>query len=362
MAGFESKKRIARIPAFSDHDDKPLAGVRSGTNSMTGVSGITRTWITSALYFFALTASNALAGDAGERQSLDDAWWTGPIVAAGAGTLPQGHALIEPYLYDVVRDGHFNDEGERRSVPRSHGYGSLTYVLYGLTDRFTAGLIPVFGYNDVSYGQDSSGIQTGDVTLQGQYRLSQFHEGSRTPTTSIVVQETLPTGKYDRLTNLNDGLGSGAYTTTIALYSQTYLWMPNGRLLRTRLNVSWAFSNNVSLEDASVYGTAHGFRGEAQPGDEFTANSSWEYSITRNWVFALDLIYQHDDNTYVNGVDSDGQPVNQNSGSAWRFGMAPAIEYNWNSRTGLIVGTRWFAAGRNTSATVTPAVALNMVF
>jgi hypothetical protein len=29
---------------------------------------------------------------------------------------------------------------------------------------------------------------------------------------------------------------------------------------------------------------------------------------------------------------------------------------------GLIVGARWFAAGQNTSATVTPVMALNMVF
>ena len=35
------------------------------------------------------------------RQSLDDAWWTGPAVAYSARSLPQGHLLIEPYLFDV---------------------------------------------------------------------------------------------------------------------------------------------------------------------------------------------------------------------------------------------------------------------
>ena len=42
-------------------------------------------------------------------------------------------------------------------------------------------------------------------------------------------------------------------------------------------------------------------------------------------------------------------------------GNTPAIEYNWSSSIGLIVGARWFGAGRNTSATITPAIALNMV-
>ena len=54
----------------------------------------------------------ALADD--ERQSLSDAWWTGPLVANSAGALPQGHVLIEPYLYDV-RSSQVNTP---RSNPR----------------------------------------------------------------------------------------------------------------------------------------------------------------------------------------------------------------------------------------------------
>jgi len=319
-----------------------------------------------------MAAASAAAGEgdpgAITRQSLDDAWWTGPIVAAGAGTLPKGHALIEPYLFDVVRYARYDAGGHREHVDRVHNYGSLTYMLYGVTDRFTAGLIPIFGYTDVSDGRDSSAIQVGDVSLQGQYRLSKFREGSRVPTTSLVVQETLPTGKYDRLgSRPNDGLGSGARTTTIALYSQYYFWMPNGRILRTRFNVSRAFSNSVDVEDVSVYGTGAGFRGRAEPGDQFTVNSAWEYSITRNWVFALDLVYQRDGSTTVRGVGIDpvtgsSVSVDERSGSAWRFGVAPAIEYNWSGAVGVIVGARWFAAGKNTGATLTPAIALNMVY
>jgi hypothetical protein len=298
-----------------------------------------------------------------EQQSLDDAWWTGPIIAAGAGTLPQGHALVEPYVYDVIRYGRYDGDGNERSASRAHHYGSLTYILYGVTDRFTAGLIPTFGYNDLSTGRDSSGIQTGDLTIQGQYRLSQFQQGSAIPTTSFVVQQTLPTGKYDRLgERVNDGIGVGAYTTTLALYSQYYFWMPNGRILRSRLNVSHAFSDDVDVEDVSVYGTSAGFRGTAQPGDVFTINSAWEYSITRAWVFALDLMYQHDANTRLTGTTRDANRVDESFGSAWRFGIAPAIEYNFTGRIGVIAGARWFAAGRNTSASITPVVAINMVY
>ena len=36
------------------------------------------------------------------RQSRDDAWWTGPMLAPSAATLPRGHFLVEHYLYDVT--------------------------------------------------------------------------------------------------------------------------------------------------------------------------------------------------------------------------------------------------------------------
>jgi len=299
------------------------------------------------------------------RQSLDDAWWTGPMLAPAAATLPRGHFLIEPYLYDVIVQGRYDADGVRRSAVRSSGFGSLTYLLYGLANRLTAGLIAVAGYNTVSGGLSSSGIGLGDVTLQAQFRLTQFHEGGWTPTTSIAVQETLPTGKYDELGERpSDGFGGGAYTTTLALYSQTYFWLPNGRILRTRLNLSQSFSGRANVKDVSVYGTGSGFRGHVWPGRSLFLNAAGEYSLTRKWVLALDVTYRHDGNTRVAGYEvSTLTPsmVRLDSGSSDAFGLAPAIEYNWKRNLGVLVGARVILAGRNTAVTITPAVAVNYV-
>jgi hypothetical protein len=105
----------------------------------------------------------------------------------------------------------------------------------------------------------------------------------------------------------------------VALRSQYYLWMPNGRIMRTRFHVSYATADDVS--------------------GVITVNSSWEYSVTRNWVLALDFVHQRAD-----------------------FAVAPAIEYNWSGRVGVIVGARWFVAGSNSSATLTPIAAINVLF
>jgi hypothetical protein len=303
------------------------------------------------------------------QQSLDDAWWTGPLLAPSAATLPHGHWLVEPYVYDLITYGHFDRHGTLRSTGAAHTFGSQTYIEYGLVDRFTLGLIPRFGLHESSAGQDASGVVVGDITLQGAYGLTQFRRGSWVPTTSLVLGETFPTGKYDELNGRTDGaLGTGAHSTTLSLYSQTYIWMPNGRILRTRLDLSYQVSQWASVRGESVYGTSGGFDGRTRPGPSFVGDLAFEYSMTRNWVLAADIDWEHDGSTRVEGSYAQTAPpavpsyLVRESGSGDLLYLAPAIEYNWSARMGVIAGARIAAWGRNATATATPVAAINMVF
>lgn len=303
------------------------------------------------------------------HQSLDEAWWTGPLLAASASTLPQGHFLVEPYVYDIVTYGENDSQGHRVSTQHVNDFGSQSYILYGITDSISGGLIPRFGYEEASIGPSSSSPQVGDVTLQGQYRLTRFQEGSWVPTTSVVVGETLPAGKYDHLDqHPADGFGAGAYTTILSLYAQDYFWLPTGRILRSRLDLSYSLSSRVSLQGVSVYGTGRGFSGHADPGNTLTVDSSWEYSLTRSWVLALDVVYEHDASTGVTGSypaangGTSGPVFQQGSGPSWSVGFAPALEYNWSAKMGVILGARYIPIGRNSNITVAPVAAINMVF
>ncbi|HKS69417.1 MAG TPA: transporter [Ktedonobacterales bacterium] len=306
-----------------------------------------------ALCAVLLGAGTVAAQDAGpQRQSLDDAWWTGPMLANSAETLPRGHVLVEPYVYDVTSKG-------------SDAFGSRAYVLYGLTDRLTVGLIPIIGYNRVSNGPNSSGVGLGDQILQAQYRLTRFHEGGWLPTLAVQLQETVPTGRYDHLARASDGMGGGAWATSLGLNAQSYYWMPNGRLLRVRLNLTRTFSGDADVGGASVYGTAPGFRGTARPGDAFYIGTSFEYSLTRRWVLALDLFRSHNAATRVDGsmdpVDALPVPVHLRAGASDAHGYAPAVEYSWTPNLGVLLGVRVITGGHNTSRSVTPAIAINYV-
>jgi Putative MetA-pathway of phenol degradation len=314
-----------------------------------------------------LSCGAATAAAQESPESLDEAWWTGPMLAPNAAALPQGHVLIEPYLYDLISNGHFDSNGGRHTGPYEHDVGTQGYALYGLTDRITAGMIPRFSYNEPAGEANSSGIDVGDVTLQAGYGLVQYHPGQRLPAISLVFQETVPSGRYDGLRRPSDGLGAGAWTSALALYLQDYLWMPNGRIVRVRLDLTYTVSSSVGLRDQSVYDTRLGFRGRAWPGDAFTGDAAAEYSLTRNWVLALDVVYQHSGNTPVAGSlpPSGGGAAAAfatDSGSSYSIAFAPAVEYNWSSRIGTLLGLRIIEIGRNTSASLTPAVAMNMVF
>jgi hypothetical protein len=289
---------------------------------------------------------------AADRQALDEAWWTGPMLANSAATLPRGHVLIEPYLYDV-RSAH------------ADGFGSLTYLLYGVTDRLTVGLIPVFGYNRVDGAPDSSGVGLGDASVQAQYRLTEFHQGSWLPTISLMLQQTLPSGRYDHLSRASDGMGGGAAATTLQLNTQTYFWMPNGRIVRMRLNLAGTWSGEADVVNRSVYGTADGFRGTARPGRSLLVNAAWEYSLSQHWVLAMDLTWRRTAGTRLRGYDAYGTPapipVRQRSRGSVALGFAPAVEYNFSARLGVLFGVRVITGGHNTPTTITPAVALNYV-
>lgn len=279
------------------------------------------------------------------RQSLDDAWWTGPVVAYSARSLPQGHWLIEPYLYDVA--GSHTDS-----------FHSFTYFLYGATDRLTIGFAPDLAFNSVRGAPDSSGVHLGDTTLRAQYMLTAMDMERTIPDLALAVLQNLPTGKYDHLSRGSDGFGSGSYATTLALYSQMAWWMPGGRLLRTRLNLSETLSPRVPVSGASVYDTGSDFLGHAQPGNQFSGVVAFEYSVTRNWVLALDLIYNHGNAGSTRGF-AEGQSVRTVAPPSDGYGFTPAIEYNWSSNLGVIAGVRVFPDSHNTKTSVTPVVAIN---
>ena len=277
------------------------------------------------------------------RTAMQSARWTGPMLASNAETLPQGHFYTEPYFFDVISGG-------------KHNPGSSGFYQYGLFEGLTVGLQPNFGY-----GTDgpNRGMSVGDVKLLSQLRLTHFTPEHRIPTIAIALQETIPTGKYDQLGPGKQGHGSGSFATEIGVNVQQYFLLNNGRLLRGRINFLQRFPHGADVEDRSVYGTELGFRGHAKPGPRTTLIGAVEYSLTREWVLALDVIGEASGKTKLRGRNGEGTAVSQVFPSSRYVGFAPAVEYNWSDRTGILLGVWVIPKGHNTPASVTPAFAFS---
>ncbi|RZJ05241.1 MAG: transporter [Brevundimonas sp.] len=271
------------------------------------------------------------------------------MLANSAATLPKGRALVESYAF-------------ARLAGEAEHFGSVTFLLYGLTDRLTIGVKPAFGFSRPANGPSSRRVGLGDLTLAAQYRLNAPDPEDAMPTVSVALQQVVPTGRHDRLDGrLADGQGAGAYATSLSVYAQNYVWMPNGRIVRTRLNLSYSAPARAEIEGASVYDTPPGFAGRAELGSTVSAGASAEYSLTREIALGLDLAYSRTESTQV---VSDGPPAtpHRTLGRSSEIVFAPAVEYSWAPNLGVLFAVRIGLANDNADASITPAIAINYVY
>ena len=276
------------------------------------------------------------------QSAMQTARWTGPLLASNAETLPQGHFYTEPYFFDVISGGR-------------HNPGTSGFYQYGVRDDLTVGVQPFFSLGTRSYNR---GVAIGDFKLLSQVRLSHFTPRHRVPSVAIVMNLAIPTGKYDHLRAFEQGHGTGSFAPEIGINVQHYFLLGNGRLLRARLNVLKDFPLRHELSGRSVFGTAADFRGHAKPGSKTSVIAGMEYSVTKEWVLAFDVERDQWDKTVVAGHDGNGAPVRQISPKSWNVGFAPALEYNWSDRAGIIAGVWIVPKGHNTRSSVTPAIAI----
>ena len=276
------------------------------------------------------------------REAMNSARWTGPLLASNANTLPKGHVYTEPYFFDVISGGE-------------HNPGSSGFYQYGVLDDWTVGVQPFFSWGTQPHNRD---VAIGDFKLLSQVRVSNFTPEHRVPSVALVTNLVLPTGKHDRLGALKQGHGSGSFAPEVGINVQQYFLLGNGRLLRGRINILRQFPLRHDVTGRSVFGTGPEFRGHARPGSKTTLIVGAEYSLTKEWVLAFDMEADFWGRTKVVGRDGDGPLVRQTSPKSWNVGFAPAVEYNWSDRAGIIAGVWIIPKGHNTPSTVIPAIAI----
>lgn len=310
------------------------------------------------LFATALCCSKLMASDAN---------FTGPLLTPNPVTIPKGMLVVEPYLMQYQSNSAYDSHGREHSAGSSvRQWQTLVPIFYGVTDRFQV-QASVGAAHAMSGGSSTRGWGATDTSVGVQYML--LAPTNKTPGVSVNYSHRFPTGTYDRLNeNPLDGIGNGANVDTFSLMAQQEVQLPNGRPLRLRAVASYSLPpSRVELKGANAYASdvPHDFRGGVRLGNAFGISTSAEYSINSQWVLALDLAYNRTGSSILKGSSGSGAlatPLEKRSSSRSVYSLAPAVEYNFNERFGLIAGVQFSFAGRNNDAFVTPMAAFDMVF
>ncbi len=295
-------------------------------------------------------------------QVLDDQWFTGPLVAPSPALPKAGLFVLEPYVITTLNTGGFMANGHHvggSNQPRTTSI--IPFAEYGITDRLTIAMAPA-----VSYGWNGTtttrGAVASDLPIDLKYRFLDQEVNTLHPSVTVSLGISFPTGSFDKLGSGLEGGGSGAYYARQGAVLQWYTNTYGNHPLRVRLWGSLAEPlNNPTVRDVSVYNTSPGFRGTAKPGLNAAIGISPEYALSQRWTLAADLFRSYAGGAGVSGTNS-GTLFSTNFGSSASWVIAPAIEYNWSPRYGVIAGVQVNFAGHNTSSYVAPQIAFNIVF
>ncbi|PIS02573.1 MAG: hypothetical protein COT85_04625 [Chlamydiae bacterium CG10_big_fil_rev_8_21_14_0_10_42_34] len=291
-------------------------------------------------------------------------WYTGPLITPGASMMPPGNGNTQPYLFVIDNYAAFNKD--RKSIALENNLIQLkgtANVQTGITDNFDIN-VSFSGISNWQNGHHGGGF--GDIGVTGGFLINK--QTLYAPAVKLTISETFPTGSYKSLNNngLNlSATGAGAYSTQFGLgFSKVILWATE-HPMNVRCFFGYQLSTVVNVKGFHAYGGGFGCNGKVKPGNTFSADFGYEYSFNENWVAALDVVYSATNRTKFHGnagLTASGTPASSGSGYSDNLSFAPAIEYNWSPKLGLIAGG-WFSVyGRNSSKYAAGIISLTISY
>ena len=295
-------------------------------------------------------------------------WFTGPLLAPSANVVPLGSVNVEPYLFLIGNSGEYDPNWAFQETPFFWTYGFNPIVQFGIAPGVDF-LVAPFAYFHETESQHSWAI--GDTQVGVGFEL--LRESSYWPSMKLGIRELFPTGKYRNLdpTKLQtDAGGLGSYVSIIGLTIGKLTQIRDDHYLEARLFCAYSIPSSVYLKGFNTYGGDFGTKGTYYPSQYFTADLAMEYSFTKNWAFALDVLYLYGTKSRFKGIPgagltpgnpefSDDGADSLTTGVSTQISLAPAIEYNWNSSWGVIAGCWFTVAGKNSSVFQSGVIAVN---
>jgi hypothetical protein len=293
----------------------------------------------------------------------EEPWFAGTMLAFYATNTPYGEFSIQPYVFATQQYGTYNKHWSLERKKSLHQIELLSVLSTGLLSTYLdANLVLNTSFNQ---RRNKHSIQYGDTQLYFGSQLLMNRKGTPIPDLRLILLQSFPTGKYKKLNPKKGGVdasGSGSYQTTFLFVTRKIFYDILKRPCNLNLNLYYILSTKTNVEDLTVYGGGLGTRGNVDPGDQFIANLAFEYSLTQNLGWGIDIHYEHQNRSPFSQKEKSKTVPKAGLPSQERLSLAPCLEYNFNNLFS-IEGGAWFSvAGRNTNAFVSGIVTIYYAF
>lgn len=307
---------------------------------------------------FSISISAAAA-----TNGITDPWMVGPLLAPSGHTIPKGHVNVEPYLFVTDSYGVYNNHWKSVSTPSTTTISPTLILSLGVTNWMDVQAAIPYQWN-IERGEDSAGFGDASVTL-GFQALNAVQSSWWRPDLRLSISEAFPSGRYKNLSTTKRGTdahGAGSFQTSFGANFQKLNRLPNGKYLRTRLSFVYTIPSSARVSGVNAYGGVAGTEGRVHPGNKFTTDLAFEYTLTQHWVPAVDIAFTTTDKSSFSGdpgLMANGLPAKVGHDTADGLSFAPALEYNFSANLGVIGGVWFTAYGRNSSDFDAAVLAVN---
>jgi len=291
-------------------------------------------------------------------------WFTGSILPPSAINAQPGHPVLAPYVGATLTYGSYDNDWHCKETDNMWSITPYVECLFGITDHIGVDLYTSFTSN-FKKGQHSTHLQD-TIVLLG-FQVAHDTPKSWIPDIRITFQETFPTGNYQKLNPLKlgtDSTGQGSFQSGFNLIVQK-LFPLKTHFLLFKWTIGYLFPAPVHVKNLNTYGGGPGTSGKVSPGQTLMMYFSGEYSITQKWVLTFDIFFNHQGESMFSG--NPGITSNEESNIVGlpcleQITLAPQVEYNLSSNSGLLFGLWATAFGKNSPAFATALAAYYIAF
>ncbi len=277
-------------------------------------------------------------------------WFTGPILAPSAQTLPLGHANVITYGFLTARSSDFDDRGKPNRTPHFESRQINPLLTYGLSDWVDTQLSLPYTIN---HSEDRTSQHISDTSILLGFQMYRQPPHTWIPSLRISLQEIFPTGRFDSLNPTDKGTGvtgAGSYQNIINFNLEDLSQFNSINYLRSRISLSYLHGQPYQRRKIRELQDIATRQEKIIPGDLYSADIAGELTVTQHWVAVMEAyVFYHTSATMPGNVSisENGHLAGTTTSSFYEISLAPAIEYNFNANYGIIFGN-WFAVkGRN---------------